>query len=76
MSVRLPAEERETPPAHVHEWQANGTVQEQRVMYSPVSEMDHTYQMVTYAVQSCSCGKVRKVAVSAGPERWLNRRNR
>lgn len=60
---------------HVHAWQPNGTAQEERVMYSPVSVLDHQVQTVTYAIQSCSCGKVRKVAVSAGRVRWLNRRN-
>lgn len=60
-------------PAHVHQWQPNGTAQEEEEAYSPVSKLDNQVRTVTYAIQSCVCGKVRRVAVSAGPWRWMYR---
>jgi hypothetical protein len=64
------------PDAHEHRWLPNGTVIEERVTYSPVSHLDHVVTPVTLAIQSCECGQVRKVAVSVGRDRWLNRPNR
>ena len=64
---------REDAQTHEHKWQANGTVKSQHVMYSPVSSLDHTYQDVTYVVQSCECGEVRKIRVSVSRPKWLNR---
>lgn len=46
---------------HVHEWQANGLVREQRERCSPCSTWDDVLYDAVLAVQSCACGKVRKV---------------
>lgn len=59
--------------AHQHSWEPVGTASEERVMYSPVSALDHQVQTVTYAVLSCKCGAVKRTPVSAGKVRWLNR---
>ena len=65
----------ETVEKHVHEWQPCGTAQEETVLYSPVSAMDHVVVTQTFAIRSCSCGAVRRTEVGR-KSRWLNRRNR
>lgn len=57
---------------HVHQWQPNGITKQREVAYSPVSALDHRVRTVEYAVQSCSCGKVKRTAVGAGPWRRMS----
>lgn len=45
---------------HVHEWQAHGLVREQKEQRSPCSRLDDVLYDAVYAVQSCSCGKVKR----------------
>jgi hypothetical protein len=46
---------------------------EDRLLLSPVSVYDHQKQRVTYAVQSCECGAVKRIVVAADPARFVNR---
>jgi hypothetical protein len=48
---------------HAHEWQANGTVENDRISHSPVSMWDDVLYTDVLAVQSCACGEVKKVPV-------------
>lgn len=64
MSSGHPTEQAE----HVHQWQPNGVTKQDEIAYSPVSANDHRVRTVEYAVQSCSCGKVKRTVVGAG--RW------
>lgn len=57
---------------HVHEWEPCGTAQDEQVLYSPVSAMDHVLVTRTLAIRTCKCGAVRKTEVSR-KERRLNR---
>lgn len=60
-------------PEHEHRWQPNGTVVDDRLILSPASVYDHMKQQMTYAVQSCECGAVRKVRIGVEAARFVNR---
>lgn len=49
---------------HVHEWQAHGLVREQRERCSPCSRLDDVLYDAVYAVQSCTCGRVKRTLVA------------
>lgn len=51
------------PPIHQHQWQPNGTVEADRTDYSPVSTWDDHLWTNVLAVQSCSCGAVKRTVV-------------
>lgn len=57
---------------HVHRWQPNGTVDVEKMHYSPVSAMDHQIETGTYSITVCECGVTRRVLV-ARKYRWANR---
>lgn len=49
---------------HVHDWQAHGLVREGRERRSPCSTLDDLLYDMVYAVQSCSCGEVKRTHVA------------
>ena len=49
---------------HTHEWQAHGLVREGRSDCSPVSRLDDVLYDAVFAVQSCSCGKIKRTHVA------------
>src|SRR5206468_4125005 len=61
----------EAAETHTHDWEPVGIVTDTAVHYSPVSALDHTREIATYAVTSCKCGAVRRVKVASRAE-WLN----
>lgn len=58
-------------PMHVHAWQPQGLIREQRESCSPCSTWDDVLWTQVIAVQSCACGKVRRV--DAGTENMRRR---
>jgi hypothetical protein len=57
---------------HEHVWEPVGIVDDEQIVYSPVSAMDHVLVKRQLAVRSCECGAIRRTEVSR-KERWLNR---
>jgi hypothetical protein len=55
----------EDGPVHTHEWQAHGLVRVNKESCSPCcSRWDDVLYQAVYAVQSCSCGKVKRTHVA------------
>lgn len=54
---------------HEHAWQPNGTVEVDRVAYSPVSTWDDVLWTSVRSVAVCACGKTKVTVVGKRNER-------